>query len=152
MSRPGREAKLLAEWEEGKAKEAASGGSSSTQGQSSLFVRRLSSFLRALRGAVVESGPAVEASMNASIWKIRVKPGDVVKSVDDVVRLSSPPLRLVGFAGFLTPIFQVVVLEAMKSEIEVAVEEEEFVGKKVKSVAVKEGDVISAGQKLVIFE
>lgn len=47
---------------------------------------------------------------------------------------------------------QLVVLEAMKSEIDVPVEEEEFVGKKVKMVAVKEGDVITAGQKLVIFE
>lgn len=45
-----------------------------------------------------------------------------------------------------------MVLEAMKSEIDVAVEEEELVGKKVKAVAVKEGDVITAGQKLVVFE
>lgn len=36
--------------------------------------------------AVDDTAPAVEASMNASVWKIKVKPGDVIKSVDDVVR------------------------------------------------------------------
>lgn len=91
-----KESKLLKEWEEGKAKEAASGGGSSSSAQSAFCLFVVHDELTDHALAVDASAPAIEASMNASIWKIKVKPGDVIKSVDDVVRslsLLCLPLR-----------------------------------------------------------
>lgn len=67
--------------------------------------------------------------MAAAIWKIRVQPGDIISAADQVV----------------------ITLEAMKTEIDVPAERG-FVGKKVKRVLVKEGDVVGSGDWLVVFE
>lgn len=75
------------------------------------------------------TSPTIISTMAAAIWKIRVQPGDVIKDADQVV----------------------VTLEAMKTEIDVPAEEE-FVGKKVKRVLVKEGDVVGSGDRLVVFD
>lgn len=75
------------------------------------------------------TSPAIISTMAAAIWKIRVHPGDTLTNADEVV----------------------VTLEAMKTEIDVPAGEE-FVGKKVKRLCVKEADVVGSGDRLVVFE
>lgn len=81
--------------------------------------------------ADAEGAPAVTSPMSASVWKIRCRPGDAVQSSDQVV----------------------VILEAMKTEINVEAGEEN-VGKTVRGFGkgVREGASVSAGDVLVIFE
>ncbi|TFK46271.1 urea carboxylase [Heliocybe sulcata] len=85
-------------------------------------------------GAAVEAseaGDAITSSLAATVWKIRCKPGDVIESAEQVV----------------------VILEAMKTEINVEAGEES-VGKKVKGFGngVREGTVVSSGNVLVVLE
>jgi biotin carboxyl carrier protein len=82
-------------------------------------------------GEADAGGATVISSMSASIWKIRVQIGDTIRSAEDVV----------------------VILEAMKTEVNVEAGEEN-VGKKVKALGkgIREGAVVNAGNILVIFE
>ncbi|KDQ58291.1 hypothetical protein JAAARDRAFT_193705 [Jaapia argillacea MUCL 33604] len=77
------------------------------------------------------SGEAITSSLTASIWKIKCKLGDVIESGEHVV----------------------VILEAMKTEINIEAGEEN-VGKKIKGFGqgVREGALISAGDILVVLE
>jgi urea carboxylase len=74
---------------------------------------------------------SITSSLSASIWKIKCQPGDVTQSADDIL----------------------VILEAMKTEINVLVGEEN-VGKVVKSLGkgIVEGASVQAGDILVWFE
>ncbi|GBE85595.1 Putative urea [Sparassis crispa] len=74
------------------------------------------------------TGDAVVSPLSASIWKIKCSPGDLVKSGEDVL----------------------IVLEAMKTEINVKAGEEN-VGRLVKGFGrgVKEGAAVSAGDILI---
>ena len=70
------------------------------------------------------------ASLNGTIWKIKAAVGDVIKSPDQVV----------------------VILEAMKTEINVTAGEDN-IGLKVSGFAkgIREGTTVQAGDKLVYF-
>lgn len=72
----------------------------------------------------------VVSSLSASVWKIQCRPGDVVKSGEDVL----------------------IVLEAMKTEVNVEAGDEN-VGRKVAGFGkgVKEGTAVNAGDVLVVF-
>ena len=65
------------------------------------------------------------------MWKITCRPGDVIQSAEDVL----------------------IVLEAMKTEVNVEAVEEN-IGRKVVSIAngIKQGSVVQAGDALVILE
>ena len=69
--------------------------------------------------------------MAGSIWKLKVKPGDKIEAAEDVV----------------------VILEAMKTEINVDAGEEN-VGLVVKGFGpgITEGKVVNPGDILVVFE
>ncbi|EJF56376.1 urea carboxylase [Dichomitus squalens LYAD-421 SS1] len=94
--------------------------------------------LEARRSAVPEpidpggdGGPCVTSSLTAQVWKIKCSIGDVVKSAGDVL----------------------IILEAMKTEVNVQAEEEN-VGRKVVGFGrgVREGGTVQAGDPLVYFE
>ncbi len=70
---------------------------------------------------------AVEAPLNANVWKVEVKEGDVVK--DEQI---------------------VSILEAMKLEIPVKTDES-MVGAKVEKLLVKPNDVVQAGNPLMLL-
>lgn len=76
------------------------------------------------------SGDVVVSSLSASVWKIKCKPGDTIKCAEDVL----------------------VVLEAMKTEINIEAGEEN-VGRTVKGFGkgVKEGAAVRAGDTLVVL-
>ncbi len=67
----------------------------------------------------------IDAEMAANVWKVLVKPGDVVAAADEVI-----------------------ILESMKMEIPL---EAGFAGV-VSAVHVAEGDAVSEGQALVTIE
>lgn len=67
----------------------------------------------------------IQADMSANVWKILVKPGDVVEEDDTLL-----------------------ILEAMKMEIPVTVDD----AGTVLEVLVSEGDTVSPGQNLFLFE
>ncbi|RDW19587.1 hypothetical protein CWR48_07650 [Oceanobacillus arenosus] len=67
----------------------------------------------------------IRASMAGNIWKITVKPGDVVEEGQDVV-----------------------ILESMKMEIPIAAED----GGTVKELMVAEGDFVNEGDIIAIIE
>jgi urea carboxylase len=69
---------------------------------------------------------ALQAPMNANVWKVLVKEGDVLEK-DQVV----------------------VILEAMKLEINIQVDDE-LVGSKVELVTVQPGDSVVAGDNVVL--
>ncbi|OAX34102.1 hypothetical protein K503DRAFT_699315 [Rhizopogon vinicolor AM-OR11-026] len=73
----------------------------------------------------------ISSSMSASVWKIKCQPGEVIQSADDVL----------------------VILEAMKTEINVHAGEEN-IGKVVKSLGkgIKEGVSVQGGDVLVWLE
>ncbi|KAI0641597.1 urea carboxylase [Trametes meyenii] len=77
------------------------------------------------------SGEFIASSLTANVWKIECAIGDVVKTAEDVL----------------------VILEAMKTEVNVEAGEE-FIGRRVKGFGrgVKEGSSVSAGSPLVYFE
>ncbi|PCH34617.1 urea amidolyase [Wolfiporia cocos MD-104 SS10] len=76
-------------------------------------------------------GDGIVSSMSASIWRIKCKPGDVISSAGDVV----------------------VILEAMKTEINIEAGEEN-IGRKVMGFGkgVKEGAAVNAGDVLVVLQ
>ena len=78
-----------------------------------------------------QGGSCVTSSLTAHIWKIKCAVGDTGKSAEDVL----------------------VVLEAMKTEVNVEAEEEN-VGRKVAGFGrgVREGSTVQAGDPLVYFE
>lgn len=80
---------------------------------------------------VVSGNTSVSSSMSASVWKIKCQPGEVIQSADDVL----------------------VILEAMKTEINVHAGEEN-IGKVVKSLGkgIKEGVSVQGGDVLVWLE
>lgn len=71
---------------------------------------------------------AITSPHNANLWKVLVREGDRVLSADQTV----------------------AVLEAMKLEIKVPAGEEAGAGGVVEKVLVREGEVVSAGAKLVL--
>lgn len=77
-----------------------------------------------------ETANFVSASLSGSIWQIKVKPGDDIRSADQIV----------------------VILEAMKTEI-IIYAGEENVGLKVDGFGkgMREGKSVEAGEKLVYF-
>ncbi|KAG1772023.1 allophanate hydrolase subunit 2-domain-containing protein [Suillus occidentalis] len=80
----------------------------------------------------VETGStSVTSSMSASIWKIKCQSGDVIQTADDIL----------------------VILEAMKTEINILAGEEN-VGKVVKSLGkgIREGASVQVGDVLAWFE
>jgi urea carboxylase len=82
--------------------------------------------------ADVASGSiSVSSSLSASVWKIKCQPGEVIRSADDVL----------------------VILEAMKTEINVHAGEEN-IGKTVKSFGkgIREGVNVQVGEVLVWLE
>ncbi|WVQ77236.1 urea carboxylase [Cryptococcus sp. DSM 104548] len=80
-------------------------------------------------GDAAASGLPIVSPLAATVWKILLHPGDVVEDEEQ----------------------NVVELEAMKTSVFVPAGEE-VVGKKVKSVVVKEGDGVSPGDVLVYVE
>ncbi|KAI0667169.1 urea carboxylase [Trametes maxima] len=79
----------------------------------------------------VASGEFVASSLTANVWRIKCVIGDVVKTAEDVL----------------------VILEAMKTEVNVEAGEE-FIGRIVKGFGrgVEEGSSVSAGSPLVYFQ
>ncbi|KAH9927658.1 urea carboxylase [Fomitopsis serialis] len=79
----------------------------------------------------VHGAATVVSSLTASIWKIKCKPGDVVKSGEDVL----------------------IILEAMKTEVNVEAGEEN-IGRTVAGFGkgVKEGTAVGSGDVLVVFK
>lgn len=75
--------------------------------------------------------PCIVSSLSGSVWKINVKPGDVIGSAEDVV----------------------MVLEAMKTEVGVAAGEE-AVGRVVRGFGkgVGEGAPVKGGDVLIVLE
>ncbi|KAG1762078.1 hypothetical protein EDD22DRAFT_778819, partial [Suillus occidentalis] len=73
---------------------------------------------------------SVTSSMSVSVWKIKCQSGDVIQSADDIL----------------------VILEAMKTEINILAEEK--VGKAVKSLGkgIREGASVQVGDVLAWFE
>lgn len=73
----------------------------------------------------------VVSSLTASVWKIKCKPGDLVKSGEDVL----------------------IILEAMKTEVNVEAGEEN-IGRTVAGLGkgVKEGAAVGSGDVLVVFK
>ena len=67
----------------------------------------------------------VKATMAGSVWKITVKPGDVVEEDQDIV-----------------------ILESMKMEIPIGAEDEGT----VKELKVAEGDFVNEGDVIAIIE
>ena len=82
-------------------------------------------------GDMLAGGATVVSPMSAAVWKITCNPGDVVKTAEDVV----------------------VVLEAMKTEVNVPAGEEN-VGRKIRGVGkgIKEGTVVRPGDVIVLLE
>jgi len=80
---------------------------------------------------VASGGISVSSSLSASVWKIKCQPGEVIRSADDVL----------------------VILEAMKTEINVHAGEEN-IGKAVKSLGkgIREGVSVQGGDVLVWLE
>jgi biotin carboxyl carrier protein len=80
---------------------------------------------------VVTGNISVSSSMSASVWKIKCQPGEVIRSAEDVL----------------------VILEAMKTEINVCAGEEN-IGKVVKSLGkgIGEGVNVQGGDVLVWLE
>ena len=80
---------------------------------------------------VEEGAETVVSSLTASVWKIKCKPGDVVKSGEDVL----------------------IILEAMKTEVNVEAGEEN-VGRTVVGFGkgVKEGAAVGSGDVLVVLK
>ena len=78
----------------------------------------------------IAGSATVTAALFASVWKIKCKLGDVVKSADDVL----------------------MILEAMKTEIPVRAGEEN-IGKEIKGFAksIKEGATVRPGDTLIIL-
>ncbi|KAI0028655.1 urea carboxylase [Vararia minispora EC-137] len=74
-------------------------------------------------------GIPVTSPLSASVWRIKCKPGDEVKTAGDVL----------------------IILEAMKTEISVTAGQQN-VGRKVRGVCVYEGSAVGAGETLVLLE
>ncbi|KAL1408594.1 hypothetical protein Q8F55_005407 [Vanrija albida] len=79
--------------------------------------------------AATSEGTPIPAPLSANVWKFYVKPGDIIEDDDQ----------------------RIVELEAMKTSVWVT-PGEETKGKKVVSLAVKEGDSVSPGQVLLYLE
>jgi glutaconyl-CoA decarboxylase len=77
------------------------------------------------KAPAAQGSKSVTSPMPGNIWKVLVKPGDVVKSGDVLI-----------------------ILEAMKMENEIFAAEDAVVA----SVEVKEGDSVGTGDVLVTFE
>jgi len=71
---------------------------------------------------------AIDAPVDANVWKVEVKDGESVKAEQVVV-----------------------ILEAMKLEISVCASEDMKAGAKVEKVLVKPGDTIRAGEHIVLI-
>lgn len=119
--------KWLAQKQHDIPKDAASGGDST--GQLNLQFRGVSDLL--ILSIVEEGAETVVSSLTASVWKIKCKPGDVIKSGEDVL----------------------IILEAMKTEVNVEAGEEN-VGRTVVGFGkgTKEGAAVASGDVLVILK
>lgn len=70
---------------------------------------------------------AIEAPLNANVWKVQANEGDVLNAEQTLV-----------------------VLEAMKLEINVLAEQN-FEGARIEKLLVKPGDVVDSGQALMLI-
>lgn len=70
---------------------------------------------------------AIEAPLNANVWKVQANEGDVLNAEQTLV-----------------------VLEAMKLEINVLAEQN-FEGARIEKLLVKPGDVVDSGQVLILI-
>lgn len=70
---------------------------------------------------------AIEAPLNANVWKVQANEGDVLNAEQTLV-----------------------VLEAMKPEINVLAEQN-FEGARIEKLLVKPGDVVDSGQVLILI-